>query len=314
MGSSRTAKRAAAIHLLFNLIGAVIFGVGGFILFSLNPVFAESNINSVQISIFHTMFNFTNTAVLFPFANQLVKLSGLIVRGEDERADAETEEEYESTLKHLDARIFETPAFAVEAAILEVIHMGEVALDNVQLAMKMIMHNDSDKMDKVFATEKIIDKMQNTLTEYLIRVDNLSLTEEQKLLINHLFYSVSDIERVGDHAENLAENIKYMKEKEIKISTMGVSDLERISESAYNALHYAIDARRTGSLDSVRKVGQFEDEVDNLEDELSEKHLIRLSKGECSPEAGMVFMDILSNLERISDHAMNIAGYVRKEI
>ena len=90
--------------------------------------------------------------------------------------------------------------------------------------------------------------------------------------------------------------------------------MERISESAYNALHYAIDARRTGSLDSVRKVGQFEDEVDNLEDELSEKHLIRLSKGECSPEAGMVFMDILSNLERISDHAMNIAGYVRKEI
>lgn len=314
MGSSRTAKRAAAIHLLFNLIGAVIFGIGGFILFSLNPGFAGSNINSVQISIFHTMFNLTNTALLFPFASQLVKLSGIIVRHDDQKETDISEEEYESTLKHLDDRIFETPAFAVEAAVKEVLHMGEVATDNVKLAMKMIMHNDSDELEKVFATEKIIDKMQNTLTEYLIKVDNLSLNEEQKLLVNHLFYSISDIERVGDHAENLAENIKYMKEKNIKISPTGADDLKKISESAYNSLYYAIDARRTGSLDSVRKVWQFEDDVDNLEDELSEKHLIRLSKGECSPEAGMIFMDILSNLERISDHAVNIAGYVRKEM
>lgn len=315
IGASRTAKRAAIMHLSFNLIGALLFGIGGFIFFTLNPAFAQSEINSVQISIFHTFFNLINTTLLFPFADKLVKLSGLIVKGSDEEAaKAEGEGEYLTTLKHLDTRIFETPAFAIETGILEILHMADVVRENLRLAIDMILKGEDKEVDRVFKAEKLIDKMQAVLTEYLIKVDNLSLSEEQKLLLNHLFYSVSDIERIGDHVENLAENIQYIKNKGIRISQSGIEDLKRISESTIAAFELAIDARRTGSLESVRKVANLEDLVDSLEDELSEKHIERLSAGKCTPEAGMIFIDILSNLERISDHAMNLAGYVKKEI
>lgn len=315
IGASRTAKRAAIMHLSFNLIGALLFGIGGFIFFTLNPAFAQSEINSVQISIFHTFFNLINTTLLFPFADKLVKLSGLIVKGSDEEAaKAEGEGEYLTTLKHLDTRIFETPAFAIETGILEILHMADVVRENLRLAIDMILKGEDKEVDRVFKAEKLIDKMQAVLTEYLIKVDNLSLSEEQKLLLNHLFYSVSDIERIGDHVENLAENIQYIKNKGIRISQSGIEDLKKISESTFAAFELAIDARKTGSLESVRKVANLEDLVDSLEDELSEKHIERLSAGKCTPEAGMIFIDILSNLERISDHAMNLAGYVKKEI
>lgn len=317
IGASRTAKRAAVMHLSFNIIGAIIFGIGGFIFFAFNPIFAQSNINSIQISIFHTFFNLINTTLLFPFADKLVKLSGWIVKGGDEekaKTEAEGEGEYLVTLKHLDTRIFETPAFAIETGVLEILHMADIVRGNLRLAIDMILKGEDHEVDKVFTAEKIIDKMQAVLTEYLIKVDNLSLSEEQKLLLNHLFYSVSDIERIGDHVENLAENIQYIKNKGIKISESGIEDLKKISENAFTAFELAIDARKTGNLESVRKVAQLEDLVDSLEDELSEKHIERLSAGKCTPEAGMVFIDILSNLERISDHAMNLAGYVKKEI
>lgn len=313
IGSSRTAKRAAIIHLSFNVIGATIFGIGGFIFFTLNPAFAQRGINSVEISIFHTFFNLVNTSLLFPFADKIVKLSGMIIKGEDE-VNTKEDEEYIATLKHLDTRIFETPAFALETAVLEIMHMADITMDNLRLAIEMLLKGENNHVDKVFSVEKVIDKMQNVLTEYLIKVDNLSLNEEQKLLLNHLFYSVSDIERIGDHVENLAENIQYIKEKNLKISDSGIKDLELISRHTIDAFNFALDARKTGNFESIRKVTQLEDIVDSLEDELSEKHIERLSQGKCTPEAGMVFIEILSNLERISDHAMNLAGYVKKEI
>lgn len=312
-GGSRTAKRAAVIHLTFNIIGALLFGVLGFVLFALRPEVGASNISAVQISIFHTIFNLTNTALLFPFANQLVKLSGLVVKEKEEQLPVE-DEEAAATLKHLDERIFESPAFAVDTAALEVVHMGQITMDNVKRALDAILTGNLEEIEDVYKTEKTINNMEKMLTEYLIKVDNLSLTEKQKKVVNNLFYSVSDIERVGDHAENLAEQAAYMVDHHLVFSDTGMQDLEDISGNVVKSFHYAIDARQTGNMDSVRKVSQYEDEVDNLEEELREKHIERLSSGKCEPSSGVVFLDIISNLERISDHAYNLAGYVKNEM
>ena len=312
IGGSRTAKRAAVIHLTFNVMGAVIFGVISFILFSLHPVLAAHNITSVQISIFHTIFNLTNTALLFPFANQLVKLSGVFVP-EDKKEPAVADEESE-TMKHLDERIFESPAFAVETAAMEVVHMGQITMENVRRAMDAVLTKNANEVEDVYKTEQTINNMEKMLTEYLVKVNNLSLTERQKLVVNDLFYSINDIERVGDHAENLAEQAEYMVQHNISFSETGESDLHAICETAFNSFKHSINARQKGDMDDVRKVSQYEDEVDTLEEELREKHIERLSAGKCDPSAGVVFLDLISNLERISDHAYNIAGYVKDEM
>lgn len=314
MGGSRTAKRAAVMHLTFNIIGAIVFGSIGFIFFSLRPAFAASNINAVQISIFHTIFNLSMTTLLFPFADVLVKISGMVVKEKAEDEPVAEDAETAATLKHLDERIFESPAFAVETAALEVVHMGQITYENVVRAIDSVLTVNSDEVETVFKTEQTINNMEKMLTEYLIKVDNLSLTEKQKKVVNNLFYSVSDIERIGDHAENLAEQAQYMVEHGLQFSTTGMDDLKSISDSVLKSFQYAIDARQNGNMEAVRKVSQYEDDVDSQEEELREKHIERLSAGECKASAGVVFLDIISNLERVSDHAYNLAGYVKDEM
>ncbi len=315
VGGSRDAKRAAAINLIFNIIGAVLCVVAAFIFFTLNPAFAAGKITAVQISIFHTGYNIVKTIIQYPFADQIVNLSGLLVKDKDSGAEkAEEEDEEALTLRHLDERIFRSPAFAIETASLEIQHMGQITMKNVRHSIDAILTANLDEIEEVYQVEKTIDKMAQMLTEYMIKIENLSLTEHQKLVVNNLFYSVSDIERVGDHAENLADLAKYMVEHSLNFSETGDEDLEEISKPVFKSFEYAIEARRTGNMDAVRKVSQYEDEVDNLEEELREKHIERLSRGECVPSSGIVFLDILTNLERISDHAYNLAGYVKNEM
>ncbi len=312
VGGSRTAKRAACIHLSFNIIGSLLFGILGLVIFTISPAIAESNITAVEISMFHTVFNLTNTVLLFPFANQLVRLSGLMVKEKTEGEDAEGEEM--QTLRHLDERIFESPAFALETAMSEVIHMGELTMGNLERAVNALISGDETEIQAVYDVEKTIDKMEKLLTDYLIKVDNLSLNEHQKLVVANLFYSVSDIERVGDHSENLAELAQSMVNEGYHFSDTALEDLEAMSSVVMDAFRYAIDARKNGNMDAIRKVGQLEDAVDNLEEELREKHIERLSAGKCKTSAGIVFLDIITNLERISDHAYNVAGYVKDEL
>ncbi len=313
-GAGKNAKRAAAIHLMFNVIGAVIFGTVLYFVFLAKPDFAAHNINSVEISIFHTIFNFLNTALLFPFAKQLVLLSQLIIK-ETEKDEKDEMLEVEGLVgRHLDIRLLKTPSAAVDAVIGEVVHMGRVTLQNSIDAVNSIMDRDTELMEKVFQTEETINNLEKLLTAYLVKINNLSLTEEQKLVINNLFYTISDIERVGDHAENIAEISKYLMEHDLVFSDTAISDLLEIGGRVVEAFAYSIDARETNSMDSLRKVSQYEDMVDNLEEELREKHILRLSNNQCKPSAGVQFLDIVSNLERMSDHAYNIAGYVKDEM
>lgn len=311
-GAGKNAKRASCIHLLFNVIGAVVFGIIMFILFSFNKAWGASTINSVEISIFHTIFNVLNTLMLIPFADKLVRLSTYIIRDnkEDEQPEISAAGEMR---RHLDERILGNPAFAMDAVLGEVNVMGQFTLENLKKALEGIETGNKDTIRSVFQNEKTINDMEKIMTAFLVQVDNLSLTEEQHQVIKNLFYTVSDLERVGDHAENIAELADNMRKDEVTFSKKGFKDMKLIAEETILALESALKAREFSSASEAMQEADYERNVDKLEDELREKHIQRLSKGKCVPESGVVFLDLISNLERIADHATNIAGYVVSE-
>lgn len=311
IGASKTAKRAAFIHLSFNVLGAAIFGTVMYVIFRFQPNFALSGINSTQISIFHTIFNLTNTIILFPFAKGLVKLSGLFI--DDSKAENGTDE-IQITLRHLDERILETPSFAVQNAIKEVVHMGEITLDNTREAVDALLNNNEEKARRVFEMEKIIDAHQRIINEYLVKINNLSLTDRHKRIVNNLFHTVSNIERVGDHADNLAELAIERVTNDLYLSDDAYNELKEICNLAVESFDYAIKARETENRDYILKVEEIEKTVDTLKDDLRQKHIDRLSEGVCTSENGVVFIDALINLERISDHSLNIVNFVESEL
>lgn len=316
-GTTRTAKRAACMHILFNIAGALLFGTVGFILFSIYPALAAHNITSVEISVFHTFFNITCTLVMFPFANLLVKISGLIVR-ENEKQDDFAELEAKDAVaaeiaRHFDSRLLGQPSVAVETAKNEVIAMGNLALDNIKYAAEATQKNDQTMVDKVYEIEHKVDLYEKYLTDFLIKVNNLSITQEQHLLVKNLFHAIIDIERVSDHAENIAELAKYKIEHQMIFSEKGTQELNQLWDKVVHCFEEAVKARGTGSRQAIQNVLRIEDEVDDLEEELRNKHIERLSAGLCIPSNGVVFLDILSNLERMSDHANNIVDCIQEE-
>lgn len=311
VSSGRNGKRAAMIHLLFNVCGAIIFGILMYILFAFVPEWGMSTMSSVEISIFHTIFNVTCTLLLIPFANMLVSLSGRLVPGKD---DDMTEVGAAVRLeRRLDKRILNNPSFALATAQKEVAEMGREACLNLEMALESVTEEGGSKIQQVYVREKEINGMEKILTSFLVEVDNLSLTEEQHEQVKNLFYTVSDIERAGDHAENIAELAENMQRDQVTFSKKGKADLDLISAQTLQSLQIAVEARETGAIETAESVRVLEQSVDMLEGDLREKHIKRLSKGKCEPESGVIFLDIISNLERISDHAVNIADYVRAE-
>lgn len=311
ISANRTAKRAAVIHLLFNTVGAVIFGCLMFVVFKRNPVFASSSITSVEISIFHTAFNVSSAILLFPFTGLLVKASGVFIREDKKEMPTDSVAEMK---RHLDDRMLESPSFAIESVTQEVMNMGYAAMKNLDLAGDALLDNHRAEANLVEKLEQKIDHYEEILTNYLIKINNRSLNEQQHLLIKDLFYTVGDLERVSDHCENLSELAVKKASRNIIFSKEAEHELMEMLKEVRFSLEHAINARKTADLSEVRAVIQSEDRVDSLEEELRERHIKRLSDQECKPEYGVIFLEALSNLERISDHAHNIAGYVRDEM
>lgn len=306
IGASKTAKRAAYVHLLFNVIGTIIFAVIGITYFQwINPDFGDSFISMTEISIVHTIFNVSNTVILFPFAGLLVYLSGKFVRGEDE--------EDESTLRHLDERILETPSFAVENAIKEVVRLSKMAGENAKLAMEALFEKNEEKIEQVFKREKSINALEKAITPYLIKISNSPVNERQSSVVNGLFHIINDIERVGDHAENIAELAQFAATEKVQFSEMAQQELKLIFEKCIGCYEDAVRSIEEDNPELAKKVEPQEEVVDNLEEELRTSHIKRLSQNKCSANSGVVFLDVISNLERISDHASNIAFAVLDE-
>lgn len=311
-GANRTAKRAATIHMLFNVMGAVIFGILMFVLFSVNPSWGNSMISSTEISVFHTVFNVANTILLFPFANVLVNLSGRIVK--EKQADlmvADVEDILERP--HLDYRILNSPSLAIQSAAMQVVRMGELAKEHMDLAMETIFEVNEEKIKRAAIYERTMDGFEKDLTEYFVNLSHESLTEAESTMLSHLMFTVSDYERVGDHNDNIVELAQSLLDTNIRLSADAIEDLKDIQAVVSEALELSTEARRNESIVEAKRVYILEDEVDGMEEEMRHGHMERLARGMCSADRGIVFLDVLSNLERISDHAVNIAEYVEAE-
>lgn len=310
VGANKTAKRAAVVHLMFNVFGAVLFAIGAIIYFNMmNRALAAEVITATQIFYFHIIFNVTNTIILFPFAKQLVAIAERLVPGDDRLAETEDE----VTLRHLDDRILETPSFAVENAIKEVGRMGELAIGNTRLALEALIKKDFHKVSEVNLMEKNINKLEKMITEYLVKISNTALNEHQHLVVTNLFHTVNDIERVGDHAENIAELAKYYADNELSFSDEATEEFKEICTLVLQTIEDAVKARLEDNADYVKSVIEKEEEVDVMEEHLRGQHIKRLAANKCDATTGVVFLDTISNLERISDHALNIAAYVKEE-
>lgn len=300
IGANRTAKRAAVIHLMFNVIGTVVFAV-----FLAAPTIAAVTKMSTdaarQLANAHTFFNITNTVVLLPFAGLLVKLAEKFVPGPIEKEDPERVSTY------LDDRILETPSIALGQVIKETLHMGNVAKESYLSSIDAFVMGNVDKAQRTFALEKQVNALESEIMEYLIKLSNSNVSISQRELIDGLFNTINDIERVGDHADNIAELAMYKVEKNLTFSEKAVQEIEHMSERVYKSYDHAIDALATGNVSSARKVLEREGEIDMLEKNLRKKHIKRLNAGDCQPGSGVLFLDLISNLERIGDHASNVA-------
>ena len=311
IGANKTAKRAAYVHLMFNVIGSFIFTIGAILIFKVViPDQATAIITMTQISVFHTFFNISNTIILFPFANQLVALAEKLVPGKDPGATSEGE----LALRHLDERILETPSFAVENAVKEVAHMGEIAVENTRRAIEALFTKDLHLVAEVNGVEKDINKLEKMITDYLVKISNEPLNEQQNLIVTNLFHCVNDIERVGDHAQNIAELAQYYMDNELNFSEEAADEMREISSLAIRTIEAAVEARANENVELIREVESCEEEVDVLEEQLRGQHIKRLAQSRCDSTTGVVFLDTISNLERITDHALNIAYYVKDEL
>lgn len=303
IGASQNAKRAAVIHLLFNFIGAVFFAIIAIVFFEfLIPERSMQLIDITQISIVHTVFNVLNTMLLYPFTGVLVRLAEIIIKnnGNDKV----------KLLQHLDDRILETPSFAVENAVKEVVHMGAISRDNVRTALEGLFEKSPTKIKKVFEVEKSINKLQEGISEYLVKFTNLPLSEVEQSVVTNLFYTIHDIERVGDHAENIAELAQSFIEENMRFTDEAKIELKDMTEMALRSFELAIKAYEENNKELAMQVLPLEGKVDEMEMALRDRHIKRLANHKCDANSGAIFLDTISNMERISDHAAKIAKSV----
>ena len=300
VGANKTAKRAAVIHLLFNLIGTIIFAI-----FLAKPTinFVEGmSVNSArQLANAHTFFNIANTLLLLPFSGLLVRLAQRIIPiTKDEEIEVKGS-------KYLDERILETPSIALSLVVKEVLHMANVANESYRNSIEAFLTNDKKYAFATFNCEKRINNMERSIMEYLIKLSNSSVSNKQRELIDGLFSTINDLERVGDHADNLAELSIYKIEGNLHFSDVAMEEIMHMSERVSKSYENSVTSLATRDIDLARRVLEREGEIDSLEKALRKKHIKRLNHGACQPSSGVVFLDFISNLERIGDHASNIA-------
>lgn len=308
IGASKNAKSAAYMHLLFNIFGTILFSVVAIVFFKLiNPVVGENLISQTQISGAHTVFNVANTIILFPFSGVIIFLAKKLTRID------KVQTEDESALVHLDDRVLETPSFAVESAVREVVRLGYIVDKNLKTASECIFTRDEDAIKSVFDREKTINILCNGITQYLVKICNIHINDHENLVVTDLMHIVGDIERVGDHAENLAELSQLMIEENTNFSDSAVEELKEMVRYSSECFMDSLKALETTDTKYAREVVRKEDIVDDMESELRLRHIHRLANNQCQATSGVVFLDTLTNMERISDHALNIAQVVLNE-
>ncbi|ABR47433.1 Na/Pi-cotransporter II-related protein [Alkaliphilus metalliredigens QYMF] len=302
IGANRTAKRAAAFHFLFNIFGTLIFIFALqypllHIVTRLNPGTSAYDVTR-QIANAHTIFNIANTLILLPFAGILVTLAKKMIPGEEEGSQG---------IKYIDDRILETPSIALASSIKETLHMGRVARNSLTNALEGFYERNQSKIDESFNIEKNVNEIDRELSDYLVKLSNTNVSVENRETVDGLFNTINDIERVGDHAENLAELAQYRLDNQLDFSDYAIEELKNMSDIVVKAYEDSLTSMKELNGSLAMKVIEAEGQIDHLEKTLRANHIGRLNARQCIPGSGVVFLDIISNLERIGDHSSNIA-------
>ncbi len=302
MGASKNAKRASMIHLYFNLIGTIVFlivfyVINAFVQFE----FMNGPASATGIAIVHSIFNVVCTICWFPFAGLLVKLAELTIR--DNVEEVETKDEFAI----LDERFLEQPAFAMELCRKEAIKMAEISKEAIYLALDNIGNYKEEDFLRVQEMENAVDRYEDALGSYLVKLNNKDLSPRDSRTVSVILHCINDFERISDHAVNIMESAKEMHDKKMVFSANAMKEFEVFSAAVHKIVHMAVHAYADNDLENAKVVEPLEQVINGLNAEMKQRHIRRLRKGKCTIELGWVLQDLLTNIERVSDHCSNIA-------
>lgn len=305
VGTSKNAKRAAVVHLMFNVIGTTIFMI---VFYSINSFvhfeFLGDAANKAGIAVVHTSFNVAATIILLPMSELLEKLSYLIIRTDEEEIK---QAKQQADFVRMDERFLNTPAFALEQAYTYVVKMAEITQTSLQEAMGLFTAYDKDVAADVEFKENLVDQYDDEISGYLVKLSSRNLTEKDSRKLTMLMHSIGDFERISDHAINLVDAAKEMKKKEQEFSSKATEELEIFSKAINDIVAMSIRVFEQEDVEEAKHVEPFEEAIDVLQKEMKKRHTKRLRKGKCTVELGFVLSDITNNYERIADHCSNIA-------
>lgn len=299
IGASKNAKRTAMVHLYFNIIGTIIFlalfyTLNAFLHFS----FLDDVLDPAHIAIIHTSFNVLTTAILLPASNVLVKLAKITIPDKQVK-----EEEWP-----LDERFLDMPAFALEQCKNVMERMATLSRDTLLMALGTIENYDAKTIAKVIANEDEIDKYEDRLGTYLVQLSTRQLMEKDSNEIGMFLHMIGDFERISDHAVNLTEVSQEMHDKKLAFSSAAQAEIQVFSKALSEILNNAVDAFLHEDLEEAKMVEPLEEVIDAIEADIRARHVQRLQEGTCTIELGFVLSDLLTNMERVSDHCSNIAA------
>lgn len=309
MSGKKDAKRTALTHFLVNVFGTIVIAV--ILLFARDPIeqailaLSPGNMGRAVANA-HTIFKVFQVLIMFPFTKQIVKMTYLIVRGDEKSDDT-------FSLQYIGKDAVFSPATAVVEVERELERMGQIASTNLNRAMNCLMTLDTEDIQLVYDTEGNINMMDHAITDYLVRVNQMTLPIDDKKSIGSLFHVVNDIERIGDHAENVADAAKQRIDKNISFSKDCIREMGIMLDMVNEIVRYSLEMFSKNSREHLKEIIALEDRIDQTEKDFQENHVIRLTRNECTPDAGMIYSDILSGLERVADHATNIAYSILDE-
>ena len=300
IGAKKTAKTAAVMHLLFNIIGTVLFSIVAIVLFKVVfPTAGTGMITQTEISTVHTIFNIGTTVLLFPVSDLIIKLAKKLEREDDRDQD-------ESRVL-LDERMLETPGIALQSVVSEIARMGKIVVRTADRAEQVMFSKDDRQIRKIREEEETVDNLCSGITGYAIQLSSLSLNEKEHQHIASLLQTLSDMERISDYCENISEFAETMTERKAEFSEKGTAELKEMMQVCFDSYRYAVEAFAGNDKEKAMKVIEKESQADELEIQLRSAHMKRLANNQCSTDAGIVYLDALVCLERISDHSRNIA-------
>lgn len=310
IGTKKNSKRTAVMHVLFNVFGTVIFIILTKLLPFTDWIESLTDNTMMQLSLVHIIFNVVSTLIMFPFADKvLVKLACLIV------PDKKDSSEDDFKLQFVDNLMINTPPFAVAQVSKEVHRMAGLARQNFSIAAEDLLNKSCDHFDEVQHTEEVINFLNHNITPILVKINSLDLSYSDAKYIGRVFHVINDIERIGDHAQNLEEAAKSRVDEGIEISTEGERELREMYETTLKLIDGSIEAFTAQILDNenAEQLSEYEASVDDMQTEFEQSHIERLNAHKCNTRAGMLFINTITDFERVADHATNIAWSVSKK-